>query len=233
MGECDLAKVEVAGSTPVSRSIFVPCSFHQRIQVVAETVLCIKRSLLPKSWVQQRSVVPMDLKKFINHCTAAGYDFIDRPKTEKDPSYKQIIPYILLQTRDLKMTAIYNRQGSEKRLHDLYSIGIGGHINPIDMELKNASFEQVMVAGMERELSEELSKIPDSDQPVFMGVISEEITDVGKVHLGAVFRILTDKPEHYIPGEELFDFSWKKTDDLEQLNMELWSTLALELISHS
>ncbi|MFH2060011.1 MAG: phosphoesterase [Pseudomonadota bacterium] len=200
---------------------------------MVETVLCIKRTLLPESWVQQRSVVPMDLKLFITQCTIAGYAFIDRPKAEKDPSHKQIIPYILLQTRNFEMTAVYNRQGSEKRLHDLYSIGIGGHINPIDMERKNLSFEQVVLAGMERELSEELSKRPNNDQPVFMGVISEEITDVGKVHLGAVFRILTDTPDCYIPGEELYDFSWKKTDDLEQLNMELWSTLALELISHS
>ncbi|MFH2093185.1 MAG: phosphoesterase [Pseudomonadota bacterium] len=198
---------------------------------MAETVLCIKRQLLPESWVRQRSVVPLDLKSFVDQCTDAGFDFVDRPKAEKDPSFKQIIPYIVLQTSDLKITALYKRKGSEKRLHDLYSLGIGGHINPIDVENKNNSFEQIMIAGMERELSEELNQMPTMDKPVFMGVISEEITDVGKVHLGAVFRILTQTPEQYLPGEELFDFSWKKTDNLKHLNMELWSTLTLELIS--
>jgi predicted NUDIX family phosphoesterase len=171
--------------------------------------------------------------EFIHQCTRAGFDFISRPAAEKNPSYKQIIPYIILQTADLKMTAAYNRQGSEKRLHDLWSVGIGGHINPIDVKHQTASFEQILVTGMQRELSEELSLRPQTDDPVFTGIISEEITDVGTVHLGAVFRILTHCPEQYIPGDELFDFGWKKTGDLEKLNLELWSTLALELIARN
>jgi len=173
----------------------------------------------------------MEQTVFIDQCTHAEFEFINRPKAENDPSYKQIIPYIILQTADLKMTAIYNRQGSEKRLHDLWSIGIGGHINPIDMNHENNSFEQVLIAGMQRELSEELNQQCKTDLPVFEGVISEDLTDVGKVHLGAVFRILTREPDQYLPGDELFDFSWKKTQELETLNLELWSTLALELIS--
>jgi len=62
-------------------------------------------------------------------------------------------------------------------------------------------------------------------------LISEDVTDVGKVHLGAVFRILTNSPEKYHPGNELFQFTWKKTKKLEQLNLELWSKLALKLLS--
>lgn len=198
-----------------------------------ETVLCIKRDRLPESWVTQRSVVPMELDLFIDNCTNAGFEFVDRKQAEEDTSKKQIIPYIILQTSDLKQTAVYSRQGSEKRLHDLFSIGIGGHINPVDVENNSTSFKEAVITGMERELSEELEKRPDTDTPVFMGIISEEITDVGKVHLGAVFRLLTDNPQAYVAGEELFDFGWKKTSDLETLNMELWSSLALELISFS
>ena len=196
-----------------------------------ETVLCIKRDLLPAYWVQQKSIVPLELDEFIQNCNAADFKFCNRPEAEKDPSYKQIIPYILLQTRDLENTAIYNRQGSEKRLHDLWSIGIGGHINPIDRENSHSFFEQILLSGMARELDEELDQRPQDDVPQFIGVISEDITDVGKVHLGAVFRILTDSPEKYLPGPELFAFTWEKTTKLDQLNMELWSTLALELMS--
>ncbi len=175
----------------------------------------------------------MTIDRFIDQCTLAGFDFIPRPAAEKDPSYKQIIPYIILQTADLEMTAVYNRQGSEKRLHDLWSVGIGGHINPVDVKHQTTSFEQILVTGMQRELSEELSRMPETDEPVFTGVISEEITDVGTVHLGAVFRILTHSPDLYIPGDELFDFGWEKTGNLEQLELELWSTLALELIAQT
>ena len=196
-----------------------------------EAILCIKRKLLPESWVQKKSVVPMDIDVFISTCSAAGFKFIDRRDAEQDPSYQQIIPYIVLQTVDFEKTAIYNRQGSEQRLHDLWSIGIGGHINPIDMEKQNDSFKQILIAGMERELSEELDQRPVQDYPTFIGVINEDVTDVGKVHMGAVFRILSSAPEKFSPGPELFQFAWKKTKYLEQINLELWSTLALELIS--
>lgn len=198
----------------------------------SETVLCIKKNVLPESWVQIRSVVSLNVDVFIENCSKAGFEFLNRKDAEKNPAYKQIIPYIVLQTRDMKKTAIYNRQGGEKRLHDLWSIGIGGHINPIDRDEQHASFRQILITGMERELNEELIKKPVNELPVFMGVISEDITDVGKVHLGAVFRILTDYPEKYLPGAELFQFSWSDTELLGRLDMELWSILALNLLSY-
>ncbi|MCF6246767.1 MAG: phosphoesterase [Desulfobacula sp.] len=195
-----------------------------------EAVLCIKRNNLPKTWVKQISIVPMDLTDFINKSTAAGFEFIPRSQAETDDSKKQIIPYIILQTHNLKRTAIYNRQGSEQRLHDLWSIGIGGHINPEDNHQQTDSFEKILMAGMKRELDEELEHRPQNDTLDFLGVISEEKTDVGKVHLGAVFRILTDTPDKYSPGSELFQFKWEDTSSLEDLNLELWSRLTLKLV---
>jgi len=204
----------------------------QKEILVSETekVLCIKKDLLPASWVQVKTILPMGLDYFADTCSASGFEFVLRSEAEKNASYKQIIPYIVLQTRGLKMTAIYNRQGSEKRLHDLWSIGIGGHINPIDRETQTQSFLQILMAGMERELTEELAQRPENELPLFAGVISEDITDVGKVHLGAVFRILTTTPEKFRPGSELFEFTWEKTRRLDQLNLELWSNLALSLL---
>lgn len=196
-----------------------------------ESVLCIKKDLLPPSWVQEKTILPLELDDFIDTCSAKGFEFILRSDAEKDVSYKQIIPYIILQTQNLEKTAIYNRQGSEQRLHDLWSIGIGGHINTIDRVTPNDSFLKILMTGMERELTEELDQRPKNDGPQFVGVISEDVTDVGKVHLGAVFRILTHAPEKFLPGFELFEFTWKKTDKLEQLNLELWSKLALKLLS--
>jgi len=195
-----------------------------------ESVLCIKRDFLPASWVKEKTIVPMGLDEFDETCAGKGFEFINRSDAEKDITYKQIIPYIILQTRDFEQTAIYNRQGSEQRLHDLWSIGIGGHINPIDMETQTNSFLQILTAGMERELAEELDQRPKGDLPHFVGVISEDITDVGKVHLGAVFRIVTSTPEKFLPGCELFQFAWKKTKELERFNLELWSKLALKLL---
>ncbi|WP_022663747.1 phosphoesterase [Desulfospira joergensenii] len=201
--------------------------------MASEKVLCIPRNRLPRTWVEKKSVAPSGFKKFIDQCTQAGFDFIARSKAEKDNSLKQIIPYIVIQTSDLGQTAVYNRQGSEERLHDLWSLGIGGHINPVDNSSRIDSFQDILEAGMIRELTEELEKRPNRDIPQFSGIINEELTDVGSVHLGAVFRILTREPQAYTPGPELFDFKWVDTSSLKELNMELWSELALELFDLS
>jgi predicted NUDIX family phosphoesterase len=198
-----------------------------------EKILCIKRDRLPESWVTQKSILPLKWELFVENCSKAGFEFVKRSKAEEDASYKQIIPYIILQTMNADKTAIYQRQGSEQRLHDLWSLGIGGHINPVDMNTKENSFKQILIAGMDRELDEELEQMPKDDFPEFVGVISEDITDVGKVHLGAVFIIKTQNYEKYSPGEELFQFKWEKSSKLEQLNLELWSTLALKLLNNS
>ena len=196
----------------------------------SEKVLCIKKNHLPADWVKKRSVVPMALEPFVSQCTRSSFSFEKRGQAEEDPSLKQIIPYIVLQTIDGKKTAIYNRQGSEARLHDLWSLGIGGHINPED-QYPGDEFQTILTTGMERELREELSRRPLKDTPIFMGIINEEITEVGQVHLGAVFMIKTDTPDAYAPGSELHAFQWEDTDKLGDKNFELWSTLALELIS--
>lgn len=198
-----------------------------------EQVLCITKKDLPKFWTQQKTIIKLDMDEFILACTRAGFKFIDRPKAENNPSLKQIIPYIVLQTRDLKMTAVYSRKGSEKRLHDLKSIGIGGHINPVDNDLQAADFKQVLLSGMQRELAEELEQRPLNDQPDFVGILNEDMTDVGKVHFGAVFRILTDHPDAFVPGEELVDFNWVATDSLKNETLELWSELALTLVQQN
>lgn len=221
-----------------------------------EKVLCIKKQNLPATWVEKSSVVPMNPDSFVKHCEKAGFDFVDRESAEKNPDLKQIIPYIILSTKDGNHTAVYNRQGSEKRLHDLWSIGIGGHINPVDSNfiqeadqnsgqnsdqssgqnkpIPKQAFHKILISGMQRELNEEL---PENnahvDSPQFIGIISEDITEVGKVHLGAVFTILTDSPDLYKPGPELFQFSWMETKKLNKLDMELWSVLALELFSQA
>ncbi len=198
-----------------------------------EKVLCIQRNQLPPSWVEPRGWVNMSMDQFVTQCTAAEFAFVDRPQAEQNPALKQVIPYIVLQTRDLSQTAVYNRQGSETRLHDLWSLGIGGHINPEDNPKNNRGemdFKSLVTAGMERELSEELSLRPAGEKPIFKGIISEDITDVGKVHIGAVFQILTQDTTAWAPGSELHLFQWKQTADLKALNMELWSEMALELL---
>jgi len=195
-----------------------------------EKILCIRQNRLPDAWMAETAVNPMSLEAFADICTRAGHQFVDRDLAEQDARWQQVIPYVVLQTRDMENTAIYLRQGSETRLHDLWSCGIGGHINPRDQSGSDPSFRDILVSGMIRELDEELTNRPAKDSPAFCGMISEMVTDVGQVHLGAVFQIQTALPEEYAPGPELSRFQWMNTLELPSLKMELWSRLALGLL---
>ncbi|MFO7883970.1 MAG: phosphoesterase [Desulfobacteraceae bacterium] len=196
-----------------------------------EKVLCIKRAHLPAEWIKEKSIVRLDFQSFYGICAEAGYHWMERGEIEQDPSVKQIIPYIVVQTAAGDQTAVYRRKGSEQRLHDLWSAGIGGHVNQKDISGIGDGFEEIVKTGMMRELDEEFLNWPQNQKPVFWGTINEEKTDVGSVHLGAVFKITAKDISRFTPGSELVDFKWADTVSLSSLNMELWSGLALELLS--
>ncbi|OQY00377.1 MAG: phosphoesterase [Desulfobacteraceae bacterium 4572_130] len=199
-----------------------------------EKVLCIKKKSLPSKWIKQETIIKINQNIFYDICSKAGFYWIEKDKAEIDPLYKQIIPYIIIQTKE--KTGIYKRKGNEKRLHNLWSIGIGGHINPqdesdkSDKSNKSGDFKDILTNGMLRELNEEFSIIPKIEVPVFCGIINDEKTDVGKVHMGAVFKIITNQPLQFKPDKELVDFYWKDTKTLNNVNLELWSKLSLKLL---
>jgi predicted NUDIX family phosphoesterase len=195
-----------------------------------EKILCIRQDRLPDAWMARTAVAPMPLSEFVDVCTRAGHRFMDRAVAEQDACWQQVIPYVVLQTRDQDKTAVYLRKGSETRLHDLWSFGIGGHIDSQDRSGYSVPFRDILISGMTRELDEELIRRPEADAPVFCGIINEMITEVGQVHLGAVFQIKTDMPDAYVPGPELNRFHWMATSRIFSLNMELWSSLALDLL---
>jgi predicted NUDIX family phosphoesterase len=58
--------------------------------------------------------------------------YLDRPVAEQDPSFKQLIPYVVV--RDGPRTFLMERTdaGGDARLHGKASIGVGGHLNPVD-----------------------------------------------------------------------------------------------------
>jgi predicted NUDIX family phosphoesterase len=103
--------------------------------------------------------------------------FEPRPAMEADPGFKQIIPYLVLRDGDRYFLMRRTRAGGDARLHDRWSIGVGGHLNPGDQDLDG---------GLRREWSEELvaSWIPEFR---FIGLLNDDTTPVGQVHLGAVF----------------------------------------------
>jgi predicted NUDIX family phosphoesterase len=96
---------------------------------------------------------------------------------EQDPSFKQVIPYLVLRDGPRWFLMQRTRAGVDTRLHDRWSIGVGGHLNPGDAGIEG---------GLLREWHEELdaSFVPTFR---FVGVLNDDTTPVGSVHLGVVF----------------------------------------------
>ncbi len=108
--------------------------------------------------------------------------FTLRDRVEDDPSLKQIIPYVILRHGGQIFLVERTRGGSEARLRDKLSIGLGGHINPGD---GNHAADRV-AAGMERELTEEVD-LPPGWRAKPIGLLNDDVEAVGRVHFGLVY----------------------------------------------
>ena len=112
----------------------------------------------------------------------------ERPAMEKDPSFKQLIPYVVFLSGAEGIEEIFHYTRSklqgEERLHGQRSVGVGGHISSID------GHQDSYYTGMCRELLEELglnpADMPVSDQNGIKGFIYDDSTEVNSVHLGVV-----------------------------------------------
>jgi predicted NUDIX family phosphoesterase len=108
--------------------------------------------------------------------------FMERPLAEEDPAYKQLIPYVVVRDDALVYLMERTAAGGDPRLHGKASIGVGGHLNPVD------EGEDPLADGLRREWSEEL--IADWE-PTFrlVGLLNDDTNPVGSVHLGVVFEV--------------------------------------------
>ncbi len=195
-----------------------------------EQVMCVARSALPGSWLGRAAALKMSENRFYYAFADVPVNWMPRGDVETDRSYKQLIPYVVLQTLDGLHTACYLRNGTETRLHALWSVGIGGHINEADAANGNGALSDIIARGLARELKEEFRSMPADAEPVFHGIINEEQTAVGHVHLGLVYRILVSDMNDFRPGQELSAFSWLEEDEVLELPLEIWSRLALNLL---
>jgi predicted NUDIX family phosphoesterase len=201
----------------------------ERAMPPAETILALPRRSLPPEWVQPQVSLALPEADFFERLRTVPMVFAPRSALERDPTHKQIIPYLLVQTPDRAHTACYRRNGSEKRLHTLWSVGIGGHIARVDRQMADEALESIVRSGLAREISEEFRSLPPAPPPRFLGIVNEERSEVGSVHLGLVFRLEVAATDRVLPGEELEGFRWLETTAVSGLHLELWSRLALQL----
>jgi predicted NUDIX family phosphoesterase len=151
--------------------------------------------------------------------------YLPRVRAEADPSFKQIIPYVVV--RDGADVFLMERTdaGGDPRLHRKASLGVGGHLNPVD------DGEEPLMAGLRREWAEEL--VTDWE-PEFrlVGLLNDDGNPVGAVHLGVVFDVQaagravavreTDKLSGRFAGAGDVAAAWDR--------LETWSRLAAQAL---
>lgn len=149
--------------------------------------------------------------------------FRPRSEMETDPSWLQLIPYIVLEHEGRLFHYTRGKSGGEKRLHTLRSIGIGGHINPVD-----SNNHDLYSAGMMRELAEEV-ELRSSFTERILGLVHDPSTPVGQVHLGVVHVLKLERPDvmarEDAVGECGFELCERLTEQMD--GFETWSKLVL------
>ena len=150
--------------------------------------------------------------------------FMPRPDVEEDPTYQQIIPYVVFHHGDRYFLTHRLRASAERRLRRQYSLGIGGHINPGDLQAGDPILD-----GMRREFEEEVI-YQGRFNAEMIGLLNDESAPVSKVHLGVVFLIEGDTPNIAIRettklAGELLTLAEMR---IYYLGMESWSQIVYD-----
>ena len=156
-----------------------------------------------------------------------------RAEMETDPSFKQLIPYVIFRHTDAagrQRVFQYTRgkgQG-EGRLHSKHSVGIGGHISADDAGENAANpYEE----GLRRELAEEV-EIGSDYRARCVGLINDDETEVGRVHLGVVHLYDVDQPLVQPRESELIECGFRDVSEMlaDLSRFETWSQYCLRAL---
>jgi len=189
-----------------------------------ESVLCVKRTTIfpDGAW---RGLVATGLERVLRTIRATA-EYRPRDLVEEDPSQQQIIPYCIVRHSDDTYLLTHRlRASSEKRLHHLYSLGVGGHVNPGDGERADP-----VVGGLRREWAEEIVCAAPATASL-VAMLNDDTTPVSRVHLGLVFLVeprggaaASVREVNKLEGEVLSLEAMRR----HYLNMESWSQLVYD-----
>ena len=195
-----------------------------------EQVLVIERKVLEQ--VGTFHGLAFDVERYRSRIFVPGVPrFIPRSQAEKDPSYKQLIPYVIMSNNGRYLSYVRGKRAGETRLVGLRSIGIGGHINPIDADNSSlfAYLYENYLTAVEREVAEEVSvQANHTDQIV--ALLNDDSNEVGSVHLGIVHHWILDAPKVTRREQMITQMAFMSPAELHDLrdSMETWSQLCLD-----
>lgn len=151
--------------------------------------------------------------------------FLPRSAAEDDPSFKQLIPYVVLRCGGLVFHYRRGQKGTETRLRALRSLGVGGHVCAED----GAPAGDPYRVGLRREIEEEVY-LDCPYQERCVGLINDDRTPVGRVHLGIVHVLELAEPCVRPRDPALADGGFAPLTELrsQRDGFETWSQLLLE-----
>ena len=148
--------------------------------------------------------------------------FEPRAVMEQDRGQKQVIPYLVLRDGSRYFLMQRTQAGGDARLHDRWSIGVGGHLNPGDGDL---------AGGLRREWAEELAAdfLPEFR---LVGLLNDDTTEVGGVHLGAVYVADAAGRPVEIRETDKLTGSFATAADVNAVrdDLETWSRLVFDFL---
>jgi predicted NUDIX family phosphoesterase len=195
-----------------------------------EQVLVIERKVFEK--VGLFNGLAFDVNRYLDKIFAPGVPrFLPRSQAEKDPSYKQLIPYVIMTCDGKYLTYIRGKRAGETRLVAKRSIGIGGHINPIDADNSSlfAYLYENYLTAVQREVAEEVS-VEANHSDRIVALLNDESNEVGSVHLGIVHYWILDAPKVNRREQMITQMAFMTLTELHQVRdtMETWSSLCLD-----
>lgn len=192
-----------------------------------EQVLVVERKVFDEAGAFHG--LELDVKRYLDKLFTRGVPrFIPRPQAEKDPSFKQIIPYVIMTCKDKILSYVRGKKAGETRLVAKRSIGIGGHINPVDWTLFSADPYKTYLEAVEREVNEEVS-VETNHTNEIIAFLNDDSTEVGQVHLGIVHLWTLDEPKVNKKEQMITQMGFMSIPELQEVNdtMETWSQICL------
>jgi predicted NUDIX family phosphoesterase len=193
-------------------------------QVPVEHVLCIPTLLFHQLGHFQGFMA--NATPYFKTLFDANYtSYRPRTEVETDPGYKQLIPYCIFRCGDAVFHYRRGKIQGEGRLRGLRSVGIGGHISSTDAETAEASY----LAAMRREIEEEVF-LESAYTQTCVGLINDDLTDVGRVHLGIVHLFELEAPKVRPREESIIETGFASPAELakDSASFETWSQICLD-----
>jgi predicted NUDIX family phosphoesterase len=200
---------------------------RRKIKMLAqhdEKILVIRREILFATGDFQGFLAMTNFDSYQRLITQ-HHKFLWRSAMEKDPSYKQIIPYLIFTYENKYFVMQRKPDARETRLKNKYSLGIGGHIRQEDMQ------GQCLSEWAQREFEEEVA-YKGNLKILPLGLINDDSNAVGQVHVGYVFLLQGNSSNIAIKDEHKAG-SMMTCDEIRSLynNMEPWSQMVFDFLT--